>query len=129
MRRFTSIGFSCTSRPHTETLPALGGMKPVIMRIVVDLPAPLGPRNPSTSPFPTSKETPSTARFGPKDLLRFSTLLIAPLQNIYTDPHGLSEVPCATGGTGFYRNLHPDIRQSPLTSSARFQPAGRKPTH
>src|SRR5216684_3190598 len=55
MRRFTSIGFSCTSRPHTETAPALGGMKPVIMRMVVDLPA----------------------RFGPKDLLRFSTLIKA----------------------------------------------------
>src|SRR6266850_3975522 len=80
MRRFPSIGFSCTSRPHTETAPALGGMNPVIMRMVVDLPAPLGPRNPSTSPLPTSKETPSTARFGPKDLLRFSTLITVPLQ-------------------------------------------------
>src|SRR5216684_375701 len=77
MRRFTSIGFSCTSRPHTETAPALGGMNPVIMRMVVDLPAPLGPRNPSTSPLPTPKETPSTASFGPKDLLRFSTLIKA----------------------------------------------------
>jgi hypothetical protein len=38
-------------------------MKPVIMRIVVDLPAPLGPRKPSTSPRSTLKETPSTARF------------------------------------------------------------------
>src|SRR5258706_254668 len=80
MRRFTSIGFSCTSSPHTETLPALGGMKPVIMRMVVDLPAPLGPRNPNTSPLPTSKETPSTARFGPKDLLRFSTLITLTLR-------------------------------------------------
>src|SRR5712664_3260860 len=77
MRRFTSIGFSCTSRPHTETAPALGGMNPVIMRMVVDLPAPLGPRNPSTSPLSTPKETPSTASFGPKDLLRFSTLIKA----------------------------------------------------
>src|SRR5713101_1387585 len=94
MRRFTSIGFSCTASPHTVTLPALGGMKPVIMRMVVDLPAPLGPRNPSTSPLPTSKETPSTARFGPKDLLRFSTLITAPLQNTYTDRRGLPEVPC-----------------------------------
>src|SRR6267378_3742178 len=95
MRRFTSIGFSCTSRPHTETLPALGGMKPVIMRIVVDLPAPLGPRNPSTSPLPTSKETPSTARFGPKDLLRFSTLITAPLQKHIHRParRGRSSLP------------------------------------
>src|SRR6266581_4259605 len=74
MRRFTSIGFSCTSSPHTVA-------------------APLGPRNPSTSPLPTSKETPSTARFDPKDLLRFSTLITAPLQNIYTDRHWLAEVP------------------------------------
>src|SRR5437762_3197696 len=44
--------------------------------------------------FPSSKETPSTARFGPKDLLRFSTLITAPLQNTYTDRHGLAEVPC-----------------------------------
>src|SRR6267143_1436878 len=93
MRRLTSIGFSCTSRPHTETAPALGGMKPVIMRMVVDLPAPLGPRNPSTSPLPTSKETPSTASFGPKDLLRFSTLITALLQNTYTDRPRLPEVP------------------------------------
>src|ERR1700716_1666455 len=93
MRRLTSIGFSCTSRPHTETVPALGGMKPVIMRIVVDLPAPLGLRNPSTSPLPTSKETPSTARFDPKDLLRFPTLITAPLQNTCTDRHGSAEVP------------------------------------
>src|SRR6266508_2000498 len=77
MRRFTSIGCSSTSSPHTETRPSLGGMKPVIMRMVVDLPAPLGPRNPRTSPLPTSKEIPSTARFGPNDLLRFSTLIIA----------------------------------------------------
>src|SRR6266581_4615138 len=75
-RRFTSIGCSSTSSPHTETRPSLGGMKPVIMRMVVDLPAPLGPRNPRTSPLATSKETASTARFWPKDLLRFSTLII-----------------------------------------------------
>src|SRR5215510_13742754 len=79
MRRFTSIGFVCTSRPHTDTPPEVGGMKPVIMRMVVDLPAPLGPRNPSTSPLPTSNETPSTASFGPNDLLRLSTLITAPL--------------------------------------------------
>src|SRR5438094_4877688 len=64
------------SCPHTVTPPELGGMKPVIMRMVVDLPAPFGPRKPSTSPLPTSKETPSTASFAPKDLLRFSTLII-----------------------------------------------------
>src|SRR5262249_54945220 len=33
--------------------------------IVVDLPAPLGPRKPRTSPRATEKETPSTAVKGP----------------------------------------------------------------
>ena len=42
-------------------------MKPVIIRIVVDLPAPFGPRNPSTSPFSTVNETPFTALFCPKN--------------------------------------------------------------
>ena len=34
--------------------------------MVVDLPAPFGPRNPSTSPRCTVKLTPSTARRAPK---------------------------------------------------------------
>src|SRR6185295_15187111 len=58
--------------------PEVGGMKPVTMRIVVDLPAPLGPRKPSTSPRSTVKETSFTATFGPKALVRFSTLIMHP---------------------------------------------------
>ena len=38
------------------------------MRMVVDLPAPFGPRKPSTSPRRSSKLTPSTATTGPKPL-------------------------------------------------------------
>ena len=53
------------SNPPTVTVPLEGGIKPVIMRMVVDLPAPLGPRNPSTSPRSTEKEIPSTARLVP----------------------------------------------------------------
>src|SRR5580765_626653 len=34
--------------------------------MVVDLPAPLGPRNPRTSPFPTLRSRPATAVMGPK---------------------------------------------------------------
>src|SRR6267378_6858833 len=51
-------------------------MKPVIMRMVVDLPAPFGPRKPSTSPRSTVNEMPSTARCGPKVFTRFSILII-----------------------------------------------------
>jgi hypothetical protein len=65
------------SNPPTLTVPELGGIKPVIIRIVVDLPAPLGPRNPSTSPRSTENEMPSTARFVPKTRARLSTLIIA----------------------------------------------------
>jgi hypothetical protein len=41
--------------------PEVGVMKPAIMRMVVVLPAPLGPRKPSTSPGSTVKLRSSTA--------------------------------------------------------------------
>src|SRR3954463_14971358 len=59
--------------------PPVGGMKPVTIRMVVDLPAPFGPRKPSTSPRSTLKEMSSTARLAPKVLTRFSILIIASL--------------------------------------------------
>src|SRR5204862_8302050 len=65
------------SKPPTATLPSVGGIKPVIMRIEVDFPAPLGPRKPSTSPRWTENDTPSTARLGPKVLTRLSTLIMS----------------------------------------------------
>src|ERR1051326_4833226 len=43
------------------------------MRITVDFPAPLGPRNPKISPLPTRKETRSTALKLPKFFVRPST--------------------------------------------------------
>ena len=49
------------SYPATWPLPALGEMMPQSMRMVVDLPAPLGPRNPKISPVRTEKEIRSTA--------------------------------------------------------------------
>src|SRR3954471_15311586 len=76
MRRFACNGDSATSKPPTATLPSVGGMKPVIIRMVVDLPAPFGPRKPSTSPRLTVNEIPSTARFAPKDFTRLSILII-----------------------------------------------------
>jgi hypothetical protein len=44
--RRTSNESSTTSKPATVALPPEGGMKPVRIRMVVVLPAPLGPRNP-----------------------------------------------------------------------------------
>src|SRR6476660_3218249 len=76
MRRLASIGLSTMLWPPMVTSPAVGGMKPVIMRIEVLLPAPLGPRNPSTSPFSTVNETPFTAFFGPKNFFRSWTRIM-----------------------------------------------------
>ena len=81
---------STTSWPPTVTLPAVGGMKPVIMRMVVDLPAPLGPRKPSTSPRSTVNEMPSTARLAPNVLTRLSMRIMG----------FVAEIPGATANVG-----------------------------
>ena len=49
------------SMPSTDSSPPVTGETQAIMRIVVVLPAPFGPRKPNTSPRRTSKSTPSTA--------------------------------------------------------------------
>ncbi len=46
------------------------------MRIVVDLPAPFGPKKPTISPFLTSKLTRSSARKDPKYLVRLFASII-----------------------------------------------------
>ena len=69
MRDLAAIGAVRISWPHTAAVPAVGVMKPVIIFMVVDLPAPFGPRKPSTSPLSTEKDTSSTARIGPKCLV------------------------------------------------------------
>jgi len=61
MVRRISSGFLATSNPFTEALPDVGVNRPHNMRITVDFPAPLGPRNPKISPFSTARETSSTA--------------------------------------------------------------------
>ena len=44
-------GWVRMSKPATVPAPPLGARMPQSMRMVVDLPAPLGPRNPNTSPL------------------------------------------------------------------------------
>src|SRR4029077_20678413 len=70
MHRFAGIGCVAMSWPQTIAVPLVGARKPVIIFIVVDLPAPFGPRKPSTSPRGTVKEMSSTALSGPKCLTR-----------------------------------------------------------
>src|SRR6266436_3252832 len=61
MRFLTSSGCSRTSKPATVAVPAVGGKKQVSIRMVVVLPAPLGPRKPTICPLSTLKEMWSTA--------------------------------------------------------------------
>ena len=56
------------SKPATVIRPDEAVVKPAIMRIVVVLPAPLGPRKPTISPFSTVNETSWTMVFDPKRL-------------------------------------------------------------
>src|SRR5581483_10486766 len=64
--RFTSTGCASRSRPRISMRPELGASNPVSILMVVDLPAPLGPRNPKNCPGATRKSTPSTAMSSPK---------------------------------------------------------------
>ena len=55
------LGRSRYRRPRTVASPEDGGVRPAIIRIAVDLPAPFGPRNPVTLPVRTWKVMSSTA--------------------------------------------------------------------
>ena len=50
-----------------------------MIRMVVDLPAPLGPRKPVTRPRPTVKDTSSTAVYPPYLLVTLSTVIMPPV--------------------------------------------------
>ncbi len=59
--------------PPTVASPEVGSRIPQSIFIVVDLPAPLAPRNPNISPLRTSNETLSTEVKSPKFFVRFFT--------------------------------------------------------
>ena len=65
MLRRTSRRLATTSWPATVAVPAVGSASVHSILIVVDLPAPLGPRKPKISPGATSNEIPSTAANSP----------------------------------------------------------------
>jgi len=66
-----------TSKPHTAALPEVGARNPASIFMVVDLPAPFGPRKPSTSPRPTENDTSSTAVMAPNRLVRLRIAIIS----------------------------------------------------
>ena len=72
MSRFAGIGFSEHIEVADGDFTLRRGMKPVIMRIVVDFPAVRSEEAEDFAAFITVKETPLTATFGPKRFFRFS---------------------------------------------------------
>jgi len=59
--RRTPRGSLITEQPPTQASPLVGRSRVVRMRMVVVLPAPLGPTKPKTEPSSTLKETSRTA--------------------------------------------------------------------
>src|SRR6202162_3694816 len=68
--RFTSTGCVVRSSPRISIRPALGARRPVSILMVVDFPAPLGPRKPKNCPGATRRSMPSTAISSPKRRVR-----------------------------------------------------------
>src|SRR4030042_1468660 len=74
-----SVTISC---PATEPVPEVGGIMPQSMRMVVDFPDPLAPRNPNISPFFTEKVILLTAVKSPNFFSRFSTKIELELESV-----------------------------------------------
>src|SRR3954471_16283498 len=71
--RAWSTDLSSTTSPLTISRPSLGFWKPEMILIRVDLPAPLSPSSPSTSPLPRRRSMLRSAVTGPKCLATPST--------------------------------------------------------
>src|SRR6266851_5512822 len=82
-RRCSSTASRHGSAPSRLTSPPSLRSRPSRMRMVVVLPAPFGPRKACTSPTPTSRSSPSSARTLPYRLVspaaRIATSLMPPL--------------------------------------------------
>jgi hypothetical protein len=65
--------------PATVAVPPVAGIRPVIIRIVVVLPAPFGPRKPVTVPGSSSNDTWSTTVRSPYFLVSPLTVIISVL--------------------------------------------------
>src|SRR5512143_1331386 len=76
MTRRTAIGSAVTECPATRPSPDVGRRSVAKKRMVVLLPAPLGPMNPKISPLPMEKESPSTAKKFPYRLVKLITSIM-----------------------------------------------------
>src|SRR3990170_1108031 len=89
MERFIPSAPVTRSCPATWPEPEVGVMIPQSIRMVVDFPEPLGPRNPKISPFFTEKVILSTAVKAPKRFSRFSTEMAS---GFFRDTSGMEMV-------------------------------------
>src|SRR3712207_6062556 len=71
-----------TSKPLTRAAPDVGLASVQSTLMVVLLPAPLGPRNPKTSPGGTVNDTPRTASTSPYDLTRSTTSMAGAVEAV-----------------------------------------------
>src|SRR4051794_24744496 len=108
------LGRSAYLRPRTVAVPEVAGVRPTMTRMVVDFPAPFGPRNPVTRPGLAVKETSSTARRPPYVLVSAVTSIMgatlpprggrphrgAVPSRPLPDPEGFSGVTPALGTSG-----------------------------
>src|SRR5215208_1810023 len=112
MLRCTCLGWRVASTPKTSTSPLSGRTSVEITRTSVLFPLPLGPRMPTTSPFPTESETESRARtISPRRFLKLFSTPLSPNAFITTPP-----VETSPGGRPLYRrplasNLSQTTRQ------------------
>jgi len=74
---FSGIGCAAYGRPSTVTVPDDGASRPRISRMVVDLPAPFGPRKPVTMPGRTENVRSWTATFSPYFLVNPSASIMS----------------------------------------------------
>src|SRR6185312_12016262 len=71
------LGRSANRRPEMVAVPSVGVVSPTIIRMDVDLPAPLGPRKPVTRPFRAVKEMSWTTVVPPYFLVSWSMVIMA----------------------------------------------------
>src|SRR5690554_4577521 len=102
------------SKPWISAVPEVGARNPVIIFMVVDLPAPFGPRKPSTSPGATVRDRSSTVVCLSNRLVRWRSSIMAFL-NLCLGAGRTRQAPCLQT-TPEYRSSSPTLARRHLPS-------------